>query len=156
MVYILDCTFRHLLRLLLIWNFHHFSLKLWSFCTRGLQLTKRCCLSWPTNSALVFEPNCGGMGELRGLSQWVQLHWSLNKLWRSTVSSMFCTFSHKKSTLLIENMQDLFCSFCIITETNKAWCKPLIKHDNYKRWQKINLRCWQCHCCVHSCFVSLP
>ncbi len=36
-------------------------------------LTKRCRLSWLTNSALVYEPKCGGGGELRGISQWVQL-----------------------------------------------------------------------------------
>jgi SLIT-ROBO Rho GTPase activating protein len=34
--------------------------------SRGV--TKRCRLSWLTNSALVYEPKCGG-GELRGLSQ---------------------------------------------------------------------------------------
>jgi hypothetical protein len=31
-------------------------------------VTRRCRLSWLTNSALVFEPKCGG-GELRGHSQ---------------------------------------------------------------------------------------
>ncbi len=39
--------------------------------TQGV--TKRCCLSWLTNSVLVNEPKCGG-GVLRGLSQWVQLY----------------------------------------------------------------------------------
>jgi hypothetical protein len=29
--------------------------------------TKRCRLSWLTNSALVYEPKCGERGELRGL-----------------------------------------------------------------------------------------
>jgi hypothetical protein len=33
-------------------------------------VTKRCRLSWLTNSALVYEPKCGGRGELRGLGQW--------------------------------------------------------------------------------------
>ncbi len=37
-------------------------------------VTKRCRLFWLTNSALVYEPKCGGRGELRGLSQWVQLY----------------------------------------------------------------------------------
>ncbi len=38
-------------------------------------VTKRCRLSWLTNSALVYEPKCGGSeGELRGLSRWVQLY----------------------------------------------------------------------------------
>ncbi len=36
--------------------------------------TKRCRLSLLTNSALVYEPKCGGVGEWRGLSQWVQLY----------------------------------------------------------------------------------
>ncbi len=35
-------------------------------------VTKRCRRSWLTNSALVYEPKCGGRGELRGISQWVQ------------------------------------------------------------------------------------
>ncbi len=35
-------------------------------------VTKRCRLSWLTNSALVYEPNCGG--GFRGLSQRVQLY----------------------------------------------------------------------------------
>ncbi len=56
--------------------------------TQGV--TKRCCLCWLTNCALVLymSPNAGG-GELRGLSQWVQrCTWSPNKLWRS--NSIFC------------------------------------------------------------------
>jgi hypothetical protein len=32
-------------------------------------VTKRCRLSWLTNSSLVFDPKCGGRGELRGLCQ---------------------------------------------------------------------------------------
>jgi hypothetical protein len=47
-------------------------------------VTKRCRLPWLTNSALVYKPKCWGRGELRGLSQWVQLcTWSPNTLWRS-------------------------------------------------------------------------
>ncbi len=38
-------------------------------------VTKRCRLFWLDNSALVYEPKCGGSeGELRGLSRWVQLY----------------------------------------------------------------------------------
>jgi hypothetical protein len=41
--------------------------------TRGLHytqgVTKRCRLSWLTNSALVYEPICGMKGELLGLRQ---------------------------------------------------------------------------------------
>ncbi len=55
---------------------------------------ERCRLSWLTNSALVYEPKCGGMGwgGLGGLWQWVQLctvhyvTWSPNKILRSTVT----------------------------------------------------------------------
>jgi hypothetical protein len=36
--------------------------------TSAKGITKRCRLSWLTNSALVYEPECGG-GEFRGLSQ---------------------------------------------------------------------------------------
>jgi hypothetical protein len=32
-------------------------------------VTKRCRLSWLTNSVLVYEPKCGGREELWGLSQ---------------------------------------------------------------------------------------
>ncbi len=32
-------------------------------------VTRRCCLSWLANSALVYVPKFGGRGELRGLSQ---------------------------------------------------------------------------------------
>ncbi len=56
--------------------------------------TKRCRLSWLTNSAVVNEPKCGGWG-----GGWVAgsqpmstaCTWSPNKLWRSTVqyNSMF-------------------------------------------------------------------
>ncbi len=55
-------------------------------------VTKRCRLSWLTNSALVYEPKCGGKGGgLRVLSQWWQLcTWSSNKLRRS--SSIFILY----------------------------------------------------------------
>jgi hypothetical protein len=54
-----------------------------------MEVTKRCRISWLTNSALVYEPKCGGWGVgLWGLSQWVQLRtWSPNKHRRS--SSIF-------------------------------------------------------------------
>jgi hypothetical protein len=37
-------------------------------------VTKRYRLSLLTNSALVYEPKCGGRRELRGVSQCVQLY----------------------------------------------------------------------------------
>jgi len=47
-------------------------------------VTKRCRLSWLTNSPLVYEPKCLGRGWLRCLSQWVQLcTWIPNKLRKS-------------------------------------------------------------------------
>jgi hypothetical protein len=61
------------------------------YCPQGV--TKRCRLSWLTNSALVCEPKWGvGGGGLRGLSQWLQLcKWSPNKLWRSN-SILYLTY----------------------------------------------------------------
>jgi hypothetical protein len=54
-------------------------------------VTKKCRLSWLTNSALVYErPNAGDRG-LRGLSKRVQLcSWSPNKLWRSNSIFNLC------------------------------------------------------------------
>ncbi len=47
-------------------------------------VTKRCRLSWLTNSVLVYEPKCGGRGGIAG-SQPIStaVHRSPNKLWRS-------------------------------------------------------------------------
>jgi hypothetical protein len=48
---------------------------------------KRCRLYWLTNSALVYEPKCGGRGgvaESQPMS--TAVHSSPNKLWRSTVT----------------------------------------------------------------------
>ncbi len=33
---------------------------------RSRKVTKRCRLSWLTNSVLVYEPKCGGRGAVRG------------------------------------------------------------------------------------------
>ncbi len=54
-------------------------------------VTKRCRLSWPTNSALVYEPKCGGGGGGVAVSQPMStaLHRSPNKLWRSN-----CIFTY--------------------------------------------------------------
>ncbi len=38
-------------------------------CMQGVTQRYRLPVSWLTNSALVYEPKCGGRGELRGLSQ---------------------------------------------------------------------------------------
>ncbi len=64
------------------------------FAHRNQGITKRCHLSWLTNSALICEPKCGGGGS-RGLSHWVQLcTWSPKKLWRS--NSIFSLFRKLK------------------------------------------------------------
>jgi hypothetical protein len=50
------------------------SLKLFLSCAQIISaltkgVTKRCRLSWLTNSGLVYEPKCGGRGELQGFNQ---------------------------------------------------------------------------------------
>ncbi len=54
-------------------------------------VTKRCRLSWLTNSALIYEPKCVGRGGVAG-SQPVStaVHRSPNKVWRS--NSIFNLF----------------------------------------------------------------
>jgi hypothetical protein len=56
------------------------SCPLLKYSTPGRGVTKRCRPSWLTNSALVYEPKCGGGWELRGFSQWIQLY-SIFNLW---------------------------------------------------------------------------
>ncbi len=52
------------------------------------RVTKISRLSWLTNSALVYEPKCGGEVGVAGSQQWVLLcKFNPNKLWRS--SSIF-------------------------------------------------------------------
>ncbi len=47
-------------------------------------VTKRCCLSWLTNSAFVYEPKCGSEGGVAGSQPMnTAVHRSPNKLWRS-------------------------------------------------------------------------
>ncbi len=66
-------------------------------------VTKRCRLSWLTNSALVYEPKCGGRGDLLGLlSQWVDR--SPNKLGRSNSIFNLC-MKRKTRSLLLEQRQ---------------------------------------------------
>ncbi len=52
--------------------------------------------SWLTNSALVYEPRCGGRGELRpagsqSMSTAVEYKWSPNKLWTSDSIFNLCS-----------------------------------------------------------------
>jgi hypothetical protein len=53
-------------------------------------ITKRCRLSWLTNSAFEYEPKCGGRGSCRGRPMSTAVHRSPNKLWRS--NSIFFTY----------------------------------------------------------------
>jgi len=64
-------------------------------CHQGV--TKRCRLSWLTNSALVCEPKCGGREGVAGLSQRVQQYtWSPNKLWRSnSIFNLYMPYKKK-------------------------------------------------------------
>jgi|688.fasta_scaffold651881_1 hypothetical protein len=86
----------------------------WSF-TQGF--TKRCRLSWLINSALVYEPTCGGRGELRGLIQWVHLcTWIPNKIKRSNCI-FYLFFSRTQCTLCtIGNMYFYPVSFLVAVE----------------------------------------
>ncbi len=63
--------------------------------TRNQGVTKRCRLSWLTNSGgLVYDPipNAGWGRELRSLSQWEHLYtWSSHKLWRSNSLFNLCS-----------------------------------------------------------------
>jgi hypothetical protein len=64
-------------------------------------VTKRCRLSWLTNSALVYEPKCGRWGGGAGSQPMstVQLcTWSPNKLWR--FNSIFYLCIHGKGSHL--------------------------------------------------------
>ncbi len=72
----------------------------WNFCYKQSDIkkldvqwsqgvTKRCRLSWLTNSALVYEPKCGGGGLLALVSAneyscAYHVTWIPNKLWRTT------------------------------------------------------------------------
>jgi hypothetical protein len=59
---------------------------------RYLGVTKRCRLSWLTNSALVYEPKCGGRRGVRGSQPMsTAVHRSPNKLWRSNSIFILCT-----------------------------------------------------------------
>jgi hypothetical protein len=64
------------------------------FLTASSQgVTKRCRLSLLTNSSLVYESKCGGIGVLPGLNEYSCGHhvtWSPNKLWRSTSLFNLC------------------------------------------------------------------
>jgi hypothetical protein len=68
------------------WNASLKKLTVFDMYDTGKQgVTKRCLLSWLTNSALVYEPICWGIGG-RGWgvsASSCACTWSTNKLWRS-------------------------------------------------------------------------
>jgi hypothetical protein len=53
-------------------------------------VTKRCRLSWLTNSAIVYEPKCGGGGCGGSQPMSTAVHRSPNKLWRSNSIFNLC------------------------------------------------------------------
>jgi hypothetical protein len=97
-------------------------------------VTKRCRLSWLTNSALVYYPKCeGGGGKwgggLGGLSQWVQLYtWSPNKLGRSTITP-YLTHDYTES----------FVYFSFVLKSSVSCRSKNLK--NFLRFSSCLLRC---------------
>ncbi len=61
-------------------------------------VTKR---SWLTNSALVYEPKCGGGGAARSQSMRTAIHRRANKLWRSNSMGQSKTGGHKKMSSIL-------------------------------------------------------
>ncbi len=59
-------------------------------------VTKRCRLTWLTNSALVQEPKCGGGGVTGSQPMSTTVHRSPNKLWRSNSIFNLCYKRKKK------------------------------------------------------------
>ncbi len=71
-------------------------------------VTKRCRLSWLTNSTLVYEPKCGGRGGVAGSQPMsTAVHRCPNKLWRSDSIFNPC---EQQSTISIY-LHDIFRSF---------------------------------------------
>ncbi len=75
-------------------------------------VTKRCRLSWLTNSALVYEPKCGGKGG--GVAGSPLCKWNKNKLWRSTsIFNLCCVYfrpaplssTYLRKTMLLLSLQ---------------------------------------------------
>ncbi len=74
----------------------------WIYCWVLLQqrVTKRCRLSWLTNSALVYEPKCGwGRGGVGSKPMSTAVHRSHNKVWRSNSIFNLCSTSKGKYIL---------------------------------------------------------
>jgi hypothetical protein len=67
-------------------------------------VTKRCRLSWLTNSALVYETKCGWRGGVAGSQPMgTSVHRSYDKVWRSNpIFNLFST-SKDKSTNYIND-----------------------------------------------------
>ncbi len=105
------------------------SWKLFKASCQGV--TKRCRPSWLTNSALLYEPKCGGWG-LLGLSQWVQLcTWSPNKLWRS--NSMFNLKPHAHRQWKTSPLTFSLLTLLVSPNRRHLFAKP---DKNSWRWQK--------------------
>ncbi len=97
-------------------------------CYHGV--TRRCRLSWLTNSALVYESKCGGREGVCGVSanEYSCSHhviWSPNKLWRSN-SILYLTMSATITRHLSMGSSSLCSGFniiCINGETVNRHCR---------------------------------
>ncbi len=100
-------------------------------------VTKRCRLSWLTNSALEFERRVGG-GGLRGLSEWVRLcTWSPNKLVSCHTKTGFGSYKNTAK------------EFNHGTFLKGLWVEP---GPHCPRWTERQLS--GCHFCTEPLFIT--
>ncbi len=93
------------------------------------------CLGWPPNSALVYEPKCGGRGVAGSLSQWVQLRtWSKNKLCRSNSIWWQKTLT-KYPEWFLRNGIRLWVRSSTTKDTQQGW------GDDTRLWVRSNRYC---------------
>ncbi len=109
-------------------------------------VTKRCRLSWLTNSALVYELKYGGRGEWLGLSQWVQLYTGaqvnfadltpyLCNLWimptsdTQNYSTIYCIYMLYARVYVPSDLLSIACSYTllyILSESQCLWKKEAL------------------------------
>jgi hypothetical protein len=86
------------------------SLRIWKLKNQGV--TKRCRLSWLTNSDLVYEPKCEGAGGC-GVSanEYTAVHRSPKKLWRSNSIFNLCVINkyYGNFPCILGNLQVIEC-----------------------------------------------
>ncbi len=111
--------------------------------------TKRCRLSWLTNSSLVYEPKCGGMGGggcgAQPISTAVHMEHKFSKLWNS--NSLFNLWSRARTRIWIP-----------VPWSNWVWIRTLVLlHMSFVKSfltiyhvlffsfnRKQTSRCWSC------------